>query len=35
MGGRLMYWMDIIAAIAAQRHSNRTNKNLVVKFKII
>ena len=25
MGGRLMYWMDIIAAIAAQRHSNRTS----------
>jgi acyl-CoA hydrolase len=22
MGGRLMYWMDIAAAIAAQRHSN-------------
>ena len=25
MGGRLMYWMDIIAAVAAQRHSNRTS----------
>ena len=25
MGGRLMYWMDIIAATAAQRHSNRTS----------
>jgi len=24
MGGRLMHWMDIGAAIAAQRHSNRT-----------
>ena len=23
MGGRLMHWMDIGAAIAAQRHSNR------------
>ena len=23
MGGRLMHWMDIAAAIAAQRHSNR------------
>jgi acyl-CoA hydrolase len=22
MGGRLMYWMDIAAAIAAQRHCN-------------
>jgi acyl-CoA hydrolase len=25
MGGRLMYWMDITAGIAAQRHSNRTS----------
>mgnify|MGYP001184188016 CR=1 FL=1 len=25
MGGRLMYWMDIIAGVAAQRHSNRTS----------
>lgn len=24
MGGRLMHWMDICAAIAAQKHSNRT-----------
>lgn len=23
MGGRLMYWMDIVSAIAAQKHSNR------------
>ncbi|WP_226388989.1 acyl-CoA thioesterase [Penaeicola halotolerans] len=23
MGGRLMHWMDVVAAIAAQRHSNR------------
>lgn len=23
MGGRLMHWMDIVGAIAAQRHSNR------------
>jgi acyl-CoA hydrolase len=23
MGGRLMYWMDVIAAVAAHRHSNR------------
>lgn len=23
MGGRLMHWMDIIAGVAAQRHSNR------------
>lgn len=23
LGGRLMHWMDIAAAIAAQRHSNR------------
>lgn len=22
MGGRLMHWMDVVAAIAAQRHSN-------------
>jgi acyl-CoA hydrolase len=22
MGGRLLYWMDIVAAIAAQRHAN-------------
>ena len=22
MGGRLMYWMDIAAALAAQRHCN-------------
>ena len=24
MGGRLLHWMDITAAITAQRHSNRT-----------
>lgn len=24
MGGRLMHWMDIVSAIAGQRHSNRT-----------
>jgi acyl-CoA hydrolase len=24
MGGRLMHWMDIVSAIAAQKHSNRT-----------
>ena len=24
MGGRLLHWMDICAAVAAQRHSNRT-----------
>jgi len=23
MGGRMMHWMDIVSAIAAQRHSNR------------
>jgi acyl-CoA hydrolase len=23
MGGRLMHWMDIVSAIAAQRHSNK------------
>jgi acyl-CoA hydrolase len=23
MGGRLMHWMDVVAAIAAQKHSNR------------
>jgi acyl-CoA hydrolase len=23
MGGKLMHWMDVVAAIAAQRHSNR------------
>ena len=23
MGGKLMYWMDIVSAISAQRHSNR------------
>jgi acyl-CoA hydrolase len=25
MGGRLLYWMDITAAITAQRHCNRTS----------
>lgn len=25
MGGRLLYWMDITAGIAAQRHCNRTS----------
>lgn len=24
MGGRLMHWMDVVAAISAQKHSNRT-----------
>lgn len=24
MGGRLMHWMDVVAAIAAQKHSNST-----------
>lgn len=24
MGGRLMHWMDIVSAIAAQKHSNKT-----------
>jgi len=24
MGGRLLHWMDIVAAIAGQKHSNRT-----------
>lgn len=24
MGGRLLHWMDIVSAIAAQKHSNRT-----------
>ena len=24
MGGRLMHWMDVVSAIAAQKHSNRT-----------
>lgn len=24
MGGRLMHWMDIVSAIAAQRHANKT-----------
>ncbi len=24
MGGKLLYWMDIVAAISAQRHSNAT-----------
>jgi acyl-CoA hydrolase len=24
MGGRLMHWMDIVSAIAGQKHSNRT-----------
>lgn len=24
MGGKLMHWMDVVAAIAAQKHSNRT-----------
>ena len=24
MGGRLMHWMDIVSAIATQKHSNRT-----------
>ena len=24
MGGRLMHWMDVVSAISAQKHSNRT-----------
>ncbi len=24
MGGRLLHWMDVVSAIAAQKHSNRT-----------
>ena len=24
MGGRLLHWMDIVAAVTAQRHSERT-----------
>ena len=24
MGGRLLHWMDIVAAVTAQRHSGRT-----------
>ncbi|MEM6842136.1 MAG: acyl-CoA thioesterase [Bacteroidota bacterium] len=30
MGGRLLYWMDIVAAIAAQKHAN----NLVVTASV-
>lgn len=30
MGGRLMHWMDVVGAIAAQRHSN----NLVVTASV-
>lgn len=30
MGGRLMHWMDIVAAIAAQKHSN----NIVVTASV-
>ncbi len=30
MGGRLLHWMDIAAAITAHRHSNRTCVTAVV-----
>src|SRR3954462_840359 len=30
MGGRLMHWMDVVSAIAAQRHSN----NIVVTASV-
>lgn len=32
MGGRLLYWIDIAAAIAAQRHSNRVVVTAAVDF---
>jgi acyl-CoA hydrolase len=40
MGGRLMHWMDIVSAIAAQKHSNRTVvtasvDNISFKFPIL
>ena len=32
MGGRLLHWMDIVAAVTAQRHSERT---CVIKLQLI
>lgn len=32
MGGRLLHWMDIVSAIAAQRHSNRVVVTVSVDF---
>jgi acyl-CoA hydrolase len=32
MGGRLLHWMDIVTAIAAQRHSNRIVVTASVDF---
>ncbi|MCS6905778.1 MAG: acyl-CoA thioesterase [Bacteroidia bacterium] len=32
MGGRLLHWMDIVAAIAASRHSNRVVVTAAVDF---
>ncbi|MEL6589740.1 MAG: acyl-CoA thioesterase [Bacteroidota bacterium] len=32
MGGKLLHWMDIISAIAAQRASNRTVVTIAVDF---
>jgi len=32
MGGRLLHWMDIVAAIAASRHSNRVCVTASVDF---
>jgi acyl-CoA hydrolase len=32
MGGRLLHWMDIVSAIAAQKHSNRIVVTVSVDF---
>jgi acyl-CoA hydrolase len=32
MGGRLLHWMDIVAAISSQRHSNRVCVTVAVDF---
>ncbi len=32
MGGRLLHWMDIVSAIAAQKHSNRVVVTVSVDF---
>ena len=40
MGGRLLHWMDIVAAVTAQRHSERTcvtasvnNVSLAIRYQ--
>jgi acyl-CoA hydrolase len=32
MGGKLLHWMDVVAAIAAQRHANRVVVTAAVDF---